>query len=474
MSLRNLFSDRRKRGQSSAPGVALDPVLQANSEPVTAQNTGMQVESSSVNLASHYGVAIDSMLPQGAGRYWKVRQVRHLSPEENQGRHHIFVQAHFHPDSPSDEVLFLVEWEDGSQEYKLRRRRRESIGHVAMFTWQVCNVQMLGAPSEVVSGLTANHPDELLEDGTRSGNTLFHHSFQIEFEEVIEETEESIIHGLVSNGVGLTLRLVADNEILGEGTIPRSGSYRFKSIPAGDCVLQIIDPDSGDLVVESQIVELDGSNEIELDLDVPEAPAASEPVPEAPVASEPVPETPVASEPVPEAPVASEPVPEASATESPESSAPPLDNGLPPTPVPSAEPLAPAVPPTPAASSPSELPPVTTTPLVPPVAPVQPATPLQAAGILSIKTMEHYILFGPREHFATKVYLPLLVGELTAIGATFGFSADEAVHARRVTILASPDVVGPEVDQNLQQQGTVVQRAYGDLATIRAAIGLAA
>ena len=100
--------------------------------------------------------------------------------------------------------------------------------------------------------------------------------------------------------------------------------------------------------------------------------------------------------------------------------------------------------------------------------------PLQAAGVLSVKTMEHYILFGPREHFATKVYLPLLVGELTAIGATFGFSADEAAYARRVTILASPDVVGPEVDQNLQQQGTVVQRAYGDLATIRAAIGLAA
>lgn len=434
MSLRNLFSDRRQRGQSPAPELASDPVLQANPEPETAQNTGMQVEPSSVNLASHYGVAIDSMLPQGAGRYWKVRQVRHLAPEENQGRHHIFVQAHFHPDSTSDEVLFLVEWEDGSQEYKLRRSRRESIGHVAMFTWQVCNVQMLGAPSEVVSGLTANHPDELLEDGTRSGNTLFHHSFQVEFEEVIEETEESVIHGLVSNGVGLTLRLLADNEILGEGTIPRSGSYRFKSIPAGNCVLQVIDPDSGDLVVESQVVELDGSNEVELDLDVPEAPAASEPAPAAPAAAPP------------------------------ENPAPPSDNNLQPTQVPSAEPL----PPAPAASSPPESPPVQATP------PVQPAVPLQAAGVLSVKTMEHYILFGPREHFATKVYLPLLVGELTAIGATFGFSADEAAYARRVTILASPDVVGPEVDQNLQQQGTVVQRAYGDLATIRAAIGLAA
>ena len=394
------------------------------------------MESSPVNQASRYGVNIDSMLPQDAGRYWKIRQVRHLSPEENQGRHHIFVQAHFHPDSTSDEVLFLVEWEDGSQEYKLRRSRRESIGHVAMFTWQVCNVQMLGAPSEIVTGLTANHPDELLEDGTRSGNTLFHHSFQVEFEEVIEETEESIIHGLVSNGVGLTLRLLADNEILGEGTIPRSGSYRFKSIPAGACMLQVVDPDNGELVVESQIIELDGSNEVELDLDVPEAPAASEPTPTTP------------------------------ATELPENLAPPLDNSLQPAQVPSVEPLTPASPTAPVASSPPELPPAQTT------SPIQPATPVQAAGVLAVKTIEHYILFGPREHFATKVYLPLLVGELTATGATFGFSADEATHARRVTILASPDVVGPEIDQNLQQQGTVVQRAYGDLATIRAAIGL--
>ena len=452
MSLRNLFSDRRKRGLTSTPELASDPAPLANPEPATAQYTGMQVESSSVNLASHYGVAVDSMLPQEAGRYWKVRQVRHLAPEENQGRHHIFVQAHFHPDSTSDEVLFLVEWEDGSQEYKLRRSRRESIGHVAMFTWQVCNVQMLGAPSEIVTGLTANHPDELLEDGTRSGNTLFHHSFQVEFEEVIEETEESVIHGLVSNGVGLTLRLLADNEILGEGTIPRSGSYRFKSIPAGECVLQVVNPDNDELVVESQVIELDGSNEVELDLDVPETPAASEPAPAAP------------------------------AIEPPASPVPPPDNSLQPAQVPSAEPLTPAVPTAPVASSPPELPPAQATPPVQPAAPaqpapvqpppVQPAAPVQTAGVLAVKTIEHYILFGPREHFATKVYLPLLVGDLTATGATFGFSADEATHARRVTILASPDVVGPEIDQNLQQQGTVVQRAYGDLATIRAAIGL--
>ena len=376
------------------------------------------------------------MLPQGVGRYWKVRQVRHLAPEENQGRHHIFVQAHFHPDSTSDEVLFLVEWEDGNQEYKLRRSRRESIGHVAMFTWQVCNVQMLGAPSEVVTGLTANHPDELLEDGTRSGNTLFHHSFQVEFEEVIEETEESVIHGLVSNGIGLTLRLLANDEILGEGTIPRSGSYRFKSIPAGDCVLQVVDPDSGELVTESPRIELDGSNVVEMDLEVPEAPAVSEPA------------------------------------EPPSTTVPPLDNVLQPAQIPSVQPLTPAVPTVPVASSLPESPPAEATPPVQPVAPVQPAAPLPAAGALAVKTIEHYILFGPREHFATKVYLPLLVGELTAAGATFGFSADEATHARRVTILASPDVVGPEVDQNLQQQGTVVQRAFGDLATIRAAIGL--
>lgn len=447
MSFRNPFSDRRKRGQPQVPDPASDPVLQASPEPTNAQITGVPVEHSQVNQASRYGVDINSVLPQGAGRYWKVRQIRHLSPEENQGRHHIFVQAHFHPDSTSDEVLFLVEWEDGSQEYKLRRSRRESIGHVAMFTWQVCNVQMLGAPSEIVTGLTANHPDELLEDGTRSGNTLFHHSFQVEFEEVIEESEESVIHGLISNGIGLTLRLLADNEILGEGTIPRSGSYRFKSIPAGECVLQVVNPDNDEIVVESQVIELDGSNEVEMDLDVPEAPAASEPTPAAP------------------------------APELPENLTPSLDNTLQPAQVPGAEPLTPAVPTAPVASSPPELPPAQATSPAQPAAPVQPTpaqpvAPLQATGVLAVKTIEHYILFGPREHFATKVYLPLLVGELTATGATFGFSADEAAHARRVTILASPDVVGPEIDQHLQQQGTVVQRAYGDLATIRAAIGL--
>ena len=54
------------------------------------------VDSDNANLASHYGVTIDPIVvQQDLDRYWEVRSVRHLTPEENEGRHHIFVQAHF-------------------------------------------------------------------------------------------------------------------------------------------------------------------------------------------------------------------------------------------------------------------------------------------------------------------------------------------------------------------------------------------
>ena len=59
---------------------------------------------------------------------------------------------------------------------------------------------MADAQSERVTGLTANHPDELSEAGERTGNTLFHHSFLVEFEEKVVSRKSSRIFGQISNG----------------------------------------------------------------------------------------------------------------------------------------------------------------------------------------------------------------------------------------------------------------------------------
>jgi len=110
------------------------------------------------------------------------------------------------------------------------------------------------------------------------------------------------------------------------------------------------------------------------------------------------------------------------------------------------------------------------------MSPVERPAPATRAGSSSpavsshAKSIDHYILFGPREHFATRAYLPLLMNHLLESNATFGFSPEEALHARRVTILASPDVLPETLEANLQRHGIAVTRAHGDLERIRAVI----
>ncbi len=364
------------------------------------------------NQAEHYGVGIESMLPQNADRYWRVRLVRHLTPEENQGRHHLFIRVMFANDQ-AEEAPILIEWDNGQQELVYSRDQREPYQAIAMFTWQTCRVQMRDAPSEAVTGLTANHPDELNEDGSRSGNTLFHHSFEIEFEEVAVPQHNSQIHGRVVNGTDLLLQLLSDNTVLGEGAIPDSGEFRFNAVPTGAYVVQVTDPESGTVRSQSRVLNLDGTNSEEVVLEVIDTAAQ--------------------------------------AAQSPASGVLPITQS-PDTPTP----------------NPVESPGSTT--------PSQQTMDgeMQAATVPAppVQTIEHYILFGPRDHFATRVYLPLLLNQLMEANVTFGFNPQEAVHAKRVTILASPDVLPSTLDQELQQQGIIVQRVHGDLAQIKTAIGL--
>ncbi len=397
--------------RQSADEESADSTAPDGEEQERAQESPV-VDPDSPNLAESYGVGIESLLPQNADRYWRVRRVRHLTPEENQGRHHLFIRVLFAEDS-TEEAPILVEWDNGQQELVYSKDQRDPYQTIAMFTWQTCRVQMLDAPSESVTGLTANHPDELNEDGSRSGNTLFHHSFEIEFEEVLAARQHSQIHGHVHNGTDLLLQLVSDGQILGEGTIPHSGDFRFNSVPPGDYVVQVAHPISKTILSQSRVLKLDSPHTVQVELEVVDPEESEVPAPEPPAPAPPVPTPTTREETRAESP------PTESSAES-------------------------------------------------PVAPMVPAT----EPALSAKTLEHYVLFGPRDHFATKVYLPLLLNQLLEANVTFGFNAEEAAHAKRVTILASPDVLPNTLDQALQQQGIVVQRVHGDLEQIKTAIGV--
>lgn len=410
MSLRRLFSNLRQDRTSRDEPVA----DQADSQATDQTESGvapLAAPDDEVNLAAEYRVAVEPILAQQElTRHWKVRRVRHLTPEENEGRHHIFVRAHFAEESETDEALVRISWEDGAQDFKLERNPRGDVLSFAMFTWQTCQVSMADSHSEQVTGLTANHPDELSETGDRTGNTLFHHSFLVEFEEIVETPRKSFIHGQVINGSDLTLQLTSNGEVLASGRIKETGEFKFKKAPAGTYVLQVTDPETDEMLAQSRPLEVDGINSVEVELEVP-------------------PSVEIEEEQIEVAP--------------PEAELPELK------PAAAEETRPPEMPPAAAASG-------------------QNAADMQEP--MSSSAINHYILFGPREHFATKVYLPLLMSQLLASNATFGFDPDEAQNARKVTILASPDVLPESLDDGLRQRGIQVSRAHGDLERIRAAI----
>lgn len=422
MSLRRRISSAFRLDRGSEEGASADQVTAQTSEVQGVAEETRTIDPDPANLASHYGVSIAPIVvQQDLDRYWKVSSVRHLTPEENEGRHHIFVQAHFAENSQNSRAAVRITWEGGSQDFTLEKNQRDSVLSFAMFTWQTCNVNMADAQSEMISGLTANHPDELSEDGERTGNTLFHHSFLVEFEEIIVAQKNSHIFGQISNGADLTLQLLSDGQVLGSGEIPQSGAFRFNSVPAGTFVVQVTDPDTDEVVAQSKPISLDGVNAVEVNLEV--APPA-----------------------IPE--------PEPIVEEPPQTHLPPASDFGSSTQSPSIEELVPPAPP-----------PATVRSELPAGSEIQSNT---ASGYS--KSIDHYILFGPRDHFATKAYLPLLMSQLLESNATFGFNPEEALHAKRVTILASPDVLPTSLDLNFQKHGIEVIRAHGDLERIRSVI----
>ncbi len=165
---------------------APDPAAEVE-QPVSPVETGPLTEAAAapaaaaaavgdpVNQAAAYGVrVVPADLPEGA-TYWRVIRVRHLSPDENQGRHHIFLDALDEAGERAFGAQARVTWPGGEQTITVDKPLGEPGANFPMWKWQICAVDMLGLPSDRVENLHTGHPDE----PPGLGNTLFHHSFEV-------------------------------------------------------------------------------------------------------------------------------------------------------------------------------------------------------------------------------------------------------------------------------------------------------
>lgn len=194
------------------------------------------------NDAEAYGVTVEQVQVEPGTHYWKVTRVHHLDRDENNGQHHIFFEALTPEGRRAQGQRARVSWEGGEHTLPLDKPQNEPAGNFPMWKWQVCTAEMLGMPSDRVHGLGTNHPDEPYPDGRPSGNTLFHHSFLVEFQQVTAEAEEvatGSIAGRVQNArEGLTAQLQKDDQTLAHAPVAAAadgtGTFEFEEIEFGE------------------------------------------------------------------------------------------------------------------------------------------------------------------------------------------------------------------------------------------------
>lgn len=175
-----------------SPGQPVEPppATQAPAEESTAPlsvSGAIELETSTmsndpVNDASAYGVRIVPVEVAEGVTYWRTIRVHHLTPDENHGNHNINLDALDEAGSRSFGAQARVTWPEGEQTLTVDKALGEPGADFPMWKWQICAVEMLGLPSDRVENLHTGHPDE----PPGLGNTLFHHSFAVDFQRTVK------------------------------------------------------------------------------------------------------------------------------------------------------------------------------------------------------------------------------------------------------------------------------------------------
>lgn len=393
-----------------------------------------------VNDALAYGVSIVNAAPAPGAWYWQAVRVHHLTPEENNGNHHIFLDL-LDPtlgdgQNPDGERLFgarvRLAWDGGEQTITIDRPLSEPGANFPIWRWQVCSAQALGLqgqelPSDRVTGMHTGHPDEA------PGNMLFHHSFSVTFVKVqapAEQYADSVIYGVIRGAGGRIVLLLREDAAVASQPLSAEGGFRFTDLPAGAYVLAI-----EGTAFRSDPVPVDGRAQAQLDLQL----ALAESVISGRVRNGAGRTLRLLRE---EAEIAATTV---AADETYRFA------GL-------------------AAGAYRIL-----------FADVEAgSTRLDLDGIAAVtadfvapalgKPLLHYVLFAPAEDQAALANLLLAGDYLLAFTPSFGFSPDEAAGAGLVTIIAGPDAVPAEIEAQLAADGIPVQRIAGAVGEVAAAL----
>lgn len=216
-----------------------------------------------VNDATGYGVQIQPANVAPGAFYWQAGRVHHLTPQENGGNHHLYLDVEDPAGSRVNGARLRVTWDGGEQIVTVDKPAGEPGANFPMWKWQVCAVECLGLPgqelpSDRVTGLHTGHPDEA------PGNTLFHHSFRITFVKAKAAERvytDSAIYGVIHNGAGRTAVLLKDGQEVARAGLGVDETYRFGGLAAAEYVVILEGTD-----LKSAPTRMNGRDQVQLDL----------------------------------------------------------------------------------------------------------------------------------------------------------------------------------------------------------------
>ena len=223
------------------------------------------------NDAQGYGVAIVPATVAPGAWYWQAVRVHHLTPAENGGNHHLYLDMLDPATAPDPGSLggrvygarARITWEGGEQIVTIDKPLNEPGTNFPMWKWQVCDALALGSPGEElvsdrVTGMHTGHPDEAV------GNTLFHHSFSVTFLKVRNPDvlyTNSVVYGVIHNAAGRTAQLLRGGTVVAAQVVAADETFRFANLGAGEYLVAVADTQ-----LRSTPVRVNGQDQAQLDL----------------------------------------------------------------------------------------------------------------------------------------------------------------------------------------------------------------
>ena len=152
-----------------------------------------------VNQAEGYNVHLTPAAVTAGQCYWHVTSARHLSPEENRGRHNVFVDALDENGQRCRMPTLRIGWswagrrpDEQAPLKPLDKPDNEPAGNVDLYAGQHLEawIEGDGLPSDHVVNLHTDHPDEP-GPGGQLWNSRGHHSFHV----IFQRTRKTAVDG---------------------------------------------------------------------------------------------------------------------------------------------------------------------------------------------------------------------------------------------------------------------------------------